>query len=139
MEFSVNVFARFFKLVHALSQASGQIWQLLRTEKNKHDKKDNKYVGATEVSKAKCEYIHNYIYSIGEIIIPLKPRDFAKEKSLSQNPRVEESKDSLFGSLKKLQRAPLRFKRTLENPPRRWVRVSSPYREVAGINIRYVR
>jgi hypothetical protein len=96
MEFSVNVFARFFKLVHALSQASGQIWQLLRTEKNKHDKKDNKYVGATEVSKAKCEYIHNYIYSIGEIIIPLKPRDFAKEKSLSQNPRVWKSLKTVY-------------------------------------------
>jgi hypothetical protein len=99
MEFSVNIFARFFKLVHALSQASGQIWQLLRAEKNKHDKKDNKYVRATEVSKAKCEYIHNYIYSTGQMIIPLKQWDFAKEESLEpEQTRVEESKIANLGA-----------------------------------------
>jgi hypothetical protein len=72
MEFSVKIFARFSKLVHALSQASGQIWQLLRAEENKHDKKDDKYVRATEVSKAKCEYVHNSIDSAGPLIIPRK-------------------------------------------------------------------
>ena len=80
MEFSVKIFARFFKLVHALSQASGQIWQLLRAEKNKHDKKNNKYVRATEVSKAKCEYIHNYIYSTGQMIIPQNNGSLAQRK-----------------------------------------------------------
>jgi hypothetical protein len=80
MEFSLNIFARFFKLVHALSQASGQIWQLLRAEKNKHDKKNDKYVRTTEVAKAECEYIHNYIYSTGPVIIPLKQWDFVKEE-----------------------------------------------------------
>ena len=79
MEFSVDLLARFFKLVHALSQASGQIWQLLRAEKNQHDKKDDKYVRATEVSKAKCEYIHDYIYSTGLMIIPLKQWDSANK------------------------------------------------------------
>jgi hypothetical protein len=41
MEFPVNVFTRFPKFVHALPQASGQIWQFLRPEKNQHDEKDD--------------------------------------------------------------------------------------------------
>jgi hypothetical protein len=101
LEFPVNIFARFFELVHALSQASGQIWQLLRAEKNKHDKQDDKYVRATEVSKAKCEYIHNYINSTGPMIIPLKQRDFAKEERLEPEPmQVEEAKIASWGASK---------------------------------------
>jgi hypothetical protein len=72
MEFSANIFPRFSKLVHALSQASSQIWQLLRAEENKHNKKDDKYVRATEISKAECEYIHNSIDSASPLIIPPK-------------------------------------------------------------------
>jgi hypothetical protein len=41
MEFPANIFARFSKLIHALSQAPGQIWQFLRPDKNQHNEKDD--------------------------------------------------------------------------------------------------
>jgi hypothetical protein len=91
MEFSVNIFARFFKLVHALSQASGQIWQLLRAEKNEHDKKDDKYVRATEVSKAKCEYIHNSIDSAGTLVYSPKTIGAHAFANGKRNRRLEQT------------------------------------------------
>ena len=72
MEAPVEIFARFSKLVHALSQASGQIWQLLRAEENKHDKKDDKYVRATEFLKPSASTFTTLLTQQAPWIIPRK-------------------------------------------------------------------